>query len=82
MPVGHVAEQAAVKGNQPSEPCEAHGASRSESEPDTASKRNLRVASLPEMVKPARSVKTQARATDRLSGVGGGSAYRESDEGT
>jgi hypothetical protein len=40
MPVTHVAEQAGSAGNRALKPCKAHGASRSESEPGSASKRN------------------------------------------
>src|SRR5215207_400590 len=39
MPVTHVAEQAGSAGNRALKPCKAHGASRSESEPGSASKR-------------------------------------------
>jgi hypothetical protein len=42
----------------------------------------MRAASLPEMVKPARAMKTQASAVVRLSGVVGDGAYREKGRGT
>ena len=41
MPVTHVAEQAGSAGNRALKPCKAHGASRSESEPGSASKRKV-----------------------------------------
>src|SRR4028118_1428153 len=82
MPVTHVAEQAGSAGNRALEPCKAHGASRSESEPGSASKRKLRAANLSEMVKPVLAGKSQACAPVELSGVVGDSAYRERSRGT
>ena len=53
MLVRHVAEAAAVRGDPAVEARGSEGISRNESEPDSASLRKLRVASLPELVKPA-----------------------------
>jgi hypothetical protein len=64
-------------------PCEADGASRSESEPKTSLEtQQWEWPAHRRVVKPARSVKAQANATDRLPGVRAGSAHRERDRGT
>jgi hypothetical protein len=42
----------------------------------------MRAASLPEKVKPTRTMKAQAQAVVRLSGVVEDSAHRERDHGT
>ena len=76
MSVGHVANRAGVSSNGAVEALEGEAVSRSASEPGTASLHKVGVASLPKMMKPARTAKQPTYAAVRLPGVIGDGTRR------
>jgi len=70
------------RSNPAGEASPGEGVSRSASEPDSASLRSVRVARLPDWLKPAPATKQRADAVVGLSGVGGDGARRQIGRGT
>jgi len=70
------------RSNPAGEASRGEDVSRSVSEPDSASLRSVRVARLPDWLKPAPATKQRADAVVGLSGVGGDGARRQIGRGT